>query len=269
MNLRITQELITAGIDIGSSTAQAVLVREGQLLGFSNIPAGIDRLATARQALELARSSVGIEAEEIKYVVGTGYGRYQIPFAHKNITEITCHARGANYFFPDTATVLDIGGQDSKVISCGPGGRVNSFFMNERCAAGTGRSMEVISRILKVPLEEIGALSWEPSEIPPTISSGCVVFAKSEALKLLRLGVSRNAILAAYCQAMVSRVLSLVQKVEIKEKLVLTGGVALNTGIVRRLEAALQMRAWVCPEPQIAGALGAALLAQQLYPKSA
>ncbi len=266
--MRMTPDLITAGIDIGSSTTQAVLARDGQLLGFSNIPVGIDRLATARQALKLACSSVGIEEEAIKYIVGTGYGRYQIGFVHKNITEITCHAQGANYYFPDAATVLDIGGQDSKVISCGPGGRVNSFFMNERCAAGTGRSMEVVARLLKVPLEEIGVLSMDLSEEPPTINSGCVVFAKSKALSLLRQGVSRNAVLAAYCQAMVSRVLSLVQKVEIKEKLVLTGGVALNTGFVARLEAALQIRAWVCPQPQITGALGAALIAKRIYPRS-
>jgi benzoyl-CoA reductase subunit A len=259
------QDFITAGIDIGSATAQAVLVRGCTLLAYSNIQAGIDRLVTAQKALELARCAAGIRADDIQYLVGTGYGRYQIPFAHKNITEITCHARGASYFFPDAATVLDIGGQDSKVISCGPGGRVSSFFMNERCAAGTGRSMEVISKLLKVPLEEIGPLSLDITDEPPNISSGCVVFAKSEALKLLRRGASRNAVLAAYCQAMVGRVLSLVQKVEIKERFILTGGVALNTGIIKRLETALHVRVWVCPEPQIAGALGAALIAHRIY----
>jgi benzoyl-CoA reductase subunit A len=259
------QTLVTAGIDIGSATAQAVLVQGDVLLAYSNIQAGIDRLATAHMALESACWAAEIKSENIKYMIGTGYGRYQIPFVHKNITEITCHARGASYFFPDAATVLDIGGQDSKIISCGPGGRVNSFFMNERCAAGTGRSMEVISKLLKVPLGDIGPLSLDLTDDPPVISSGCVVFAKSEALKLLRRGASRNSVLAAYCQAMVSRVLSLVQKVEVKERFVLTGGVALNTGVVKRLEKALGIKAWVCPEPQIAGALGAALIANRIY----
>jgi benzoyl-CoA reductase subunit A len=259
------QDFITAGIDIGSSTAQAVLVRNSSLLAYSNLPVGIDRLTTACQALSMAQKSAGITDEPIKYIVGTGYGRYQIPFANKNMTEITCHARGAHYFFPDAATVLDIGGQDSKIIACGQRGQVTAFFMNERCAAGTGRSIDVISRILQVPLKMIGPLSLKITEEPPVVSSGCVVFAKSEALKLVRRGYSREAVLAAYCQAMVSRLLSLVQKVEIKNRFVLTGGVALNPGIVKRLEKAIGVPIWICPEPQIAGALGAALIARQLY----
>jgi bzd-type benzoyl-CoA reductase Q subunit len=257
--------VITAGIDIGSTTAQAVLFGDSKILAFSNIRAGADRVETAEKVLELALKDTEISRKNIKYIIGTGYGRYLIPFTNKNITEITCHARGANYFFPRVHTVLDMGGQDCKVIKCGENGKVRSFVMNDKCAAGTGRSMEVISRLMGIPLEEIGPLSLDIRGEPPRFSSSCVIFAKSEALKMIRSGISRNEVLAAYCNALVQRVNSLILRVGLEEELVISGGIAKNSGVVQRLEKDLAVKARICFEPQIVGALGAAIIAQKLY----
>jgi bzd-type benzoyl-CoA reductase Q subunit len=258
---------VTAGIDIGSTTAQAVIIQNQVILAFSNIAAGADRVQTARTALGKALEPARLNRSDIQYIVGTGYGRYQIPFANKNITEITCHARGANYYFPQARTVLDLGGQDCKAISCDDNGKVKAFVMNDKCAAGTGRSMEIIARLLAIPMEEIGPLSLDIKNPPPQLSSGCVIFARSEALRLVRNGVSRNEVLAAYCEAMVNRILPLVQRVGLQEDFVISGGLALNAGIVTRLERKLGIKAFVNSEPQIVGAVGAALIAQQFYTK--
>jgi len=258
-------ELITAGIDIGSSSAQAVIFRNKTILSFSNISVGIDKKETANKVLDLALQKSNISLKDIKYIVGTGYGRYQIPFASKNVTEITCHARGAYYFFPKVRTVLDMGGQDCKVISCDEGGKVIAFVMNDKCAAGTGRSMEVIARLFDIRLEDIGPMSLDITEKPPQLGSTCVVFAKSEALRMLRSGVPRNVVLAAYCDALVQRILLLLQRIGVKDDLVISGGIAKNTGVVQRIEKNLRTKAYICFEPQIVGAMGAAIIAQKLF----
>ena len=260
--------IITAGIDIGSTTAQAVILGDDKIMTYSNIRAGADRVETAEKALDLALKGTNISRTDIKYIIGTGYGRYLIPFSDKNVTEITCHARGANYFFPNVRTVLDMGGQDCKVINCGENGKVKSFVMNDKCAAGTGRSMEVISKLLGIPLEDIGPLSLDIKDAPPRFGSSCVVFAKSEALKMIRSGISRNDVLAAYCNALVERVISLIQRVGIQEEFVISGGIAKNVGVVKRLEKDLAIKAQICFEPQIVGAVGAAIIAQKLYRES-
>jgi benzoyl-CoA reductase subunit A len=259
-------ELITAGIDVGSSSAQAVILKNGTILSFSNMNVGIDKKETSYKVLDLALQGIDISRDDIKYVVGTGYGRYQVPYASKNVTEITCHARGAHYFFPGARTVLDMGGQDCKAVSCDENGRVTSFVMNEKCAAGTGRSMEVMAKLLDVRLEDIGPMSLDVQEKPPQLGSACVVFAKSEALRMLRRGLPRNVVLAAYCDALVQRILLLLQRTGVKDDLVISGGIAKNIGVVRRIEDKLGTKAHICFEPQIVGATGAALIAQKLYP---
>jgi bzd-type benzoyl-CoA reductase Q subunit len=261
-------EVITAGIDIGSSSAQAVIIQNDKILSFSNISAGTDKKETAYKVLDLALQGTGISQNDIKYVVGTGYGRYQVPFANKNVTEITCHARGAHYFFPKVRTVLDMGGQDCKAISCDANGKVTAFMMNEKCAAGTGRSMEVIAKLFDVRLEDIGPMSLDIKEKPPQMGSACVVFAKSEALRMLRSGVPRNVVLAAYCDALVHRILLLLQRIGVKDELVISGGIAKNIGVVRKIETNLEIKAHICFEPQIVGAVGAALIAQKLFLES-
>jgi bzd-type benzoyl-CoA reductase Q subunit len=259
------EELITAGIDIGSSSAQAVILKDNNILSFSNIVSGIDKKETAYKVLGLALQGTNVSRSNIKYVVGTGYGRYQVPFADKNVTEITCHARGAHYFFPNARTVLDMGGQDCKAMSCNESGRVTAFVMNEKCAAGTGRSMEVIAKLFDIRLEDIGPMSLDIKENPPQMGSTCVIFAKSEALRMLRSGVPRNTVLAAYCDSLVHRILLLLQRIGVKEDLVISGGIAKNIGVVKRIEENLATKAYICFEPQIVGAVGAALIAQKPF----
>jgi benzoyl-CoA reductase subunit A len=253
---------VTAGIDIGSTSAQAVVLEGCTILGFSNIRAGTDREKNARETLDSALIASGVIQSDIKFIVGTGYGRYQIPFANRNVTEITCHARGANYYFPSARTVLDMGGQDCKAIKCDQRGRVKAFVMNDKCAAGTGRSMEIMAKLLDIKIEDIGPLSLNIDREPPQLSSGCVVFAKSEALRMIRGGISQNAVLAAYCNALAQRVISLIQRIGLQEELTISGGIAKNSGVVKRIEESLKVKARICSEPQIVGALGAALIAQ-------
>ncbi|MFC1533695.1 acyl-CoA dehydratase activase [Thermodesulfobacteriota bacterium] len=260
--------MITAGIDIGSLSAQAVIVGDTDILSYSNIIAGVDRIETADKVFLLALKSAELKREDVEYIVGTGYGRYSVPFAAKSVTEITCHARGANYFLPNVRTVLDMGGQDCKAIRCDERGTVKAFVMNDKCAAGTGRSMEVISKLLNIPLEDIGPLSLKIEENPPQLSNVCVVFAKSEALQLIRSGVSRNEVLAAYCDALARRIVLLIKKTGMEEEFMISGGIGKNVGVVKRIEENLNTKANICFEPQIVGALGAALIARDLLKKN-
>ncbi len=260
-------EILTAGIDIGSLSAQAVILRGNEIVSYSNIIAGANRAETSIKVVDMALKMTDLSKEELKYIIGTGYGRYQVPFANKNVTEITCHARGINYYFPNVRTLLDMGGQDCKAISCGERGQVMSFVMNEKCAAGTGRSIEIISKLLDIPLDEIGPRSLKIQEIPPVLSNTCVVFAKSEALQLIRTGVAVNNVLAAYCDALARKVLSLINRIGMKQEFAISGGIAKNIGVVKRIEEYLGVKANICDEPQIVGAVGAALIAQTFYLK--
>ena len=260
-------EIYTAGIDIGSLSAQAVILRGSEVVSYSNIIAGANRAETSNKVVDMALETRDLSREDLKYIVGTGYGRYQVPFANKNVTEITCHARGINYYFPNVRTLLDMGGQDCKAISCGERGQVMSFVMNEKCAAGTGRSIEVISKLLDIPLEEIGPRSLNIQETTPVLSNTCVVFAKSEALQLIRKGIAVNSVLAAYCDALARRVLSLINRIGMKQEFAISGGIAKNIGVVKRIEEYLGVKANICDEPQIVGAVGAALIAQNYFLK--
>jgi len=260
-------EILTAGIDIGSLSAQAVILRGNEIVSYSNIVAGANRSETSNRVFDMALETTDLSRNDLKYIIGTGYGRYQVPFANKNVTEITCHARGINYYFPNVRTLLDMGGQDCKAISCGESGQVLSFVMNEKCAAGTGRSIEIISKLLDIPLEEIGPRSLEIRETPPVLSNTCVVFAKSEALQLIRTGVAVNNVLAAYCDALARKVLSLINRIGMKQEFAISGGIAKNIGVVKRIEEYLGVKANICDEPQIVGAVGAALIAQNYYLK--
>ena len=182
-------QIITAGIDVGSVSSQAVIVVDGKLYAFSNMRTGSDSPTSAQKAIDWAIEGTGLTLKDIGFVIGTGYGRVNVPFAHKAITEIACHARGANYMYgPTVRTVLDMGGQDCKVIRCDEKGKVTAFAMNDKCAAGTGRGMEVFADLLQVPIEDVGQMSLEVDQEPPPVSSTCVVFAKSEASGLLRSG---------------------------------------------------------------------------------
>jgi benzoyl-CoA reductase subunit A len=263
-------EIITAGIDVGSVSTQAVITIDSQLYAYSSMRTGANSPDSARRAMDWALDGTGIKLEDIKYIVGTGYGRISIPFASRTITEIACHAKGANFMYgPTVRTILDMGGQDCKAIHCNERGEVVTFMMNDKCAAGTGRGMEVFADLMSVPISEVGRLSLEIDKEPPPVSSTCVIFAKSEAIGLRRQGWSQNQILAAYCSAMAHIVVNLINRIGMEKDFAITGGIAKNIGVVKRIERELGVTALIPTlDTQIAGALGAALLARGLFEKA-
>jgi len=262
--------VLSAGVDVGSVSSQAVVMADGKLYAFANTRTGSDSPESAEKVLGWALEKTGLTQDDLHFVVGTGYGRVNVPMAKKAITEIACHARGANFMYgPSVRTVLDMGGQDCKAIHCDEKGKVKAFLMNDKCAAGTGRGMEVMADLLSVPIEDVGEMSLDVEEEPPPVSSTCVVFAKSEASGLVRQGWPKNRVLAAYCAAMSHRVCALLGRIGVEEKFAITGGIAKNSGIVKRLEKELGVEAMKCEtDSQIAGALGAALFARVLHLKS-
>lgn len=264
-------EIITAGVDIGSVSSQAVILTDGELFAYGNTRSGYNSRESAKNVMNMALEAVpGMTADDVHFTVGTGYGRVKVPFADKAITEIACHARGANYMYGNTVrTVLDMGGQDLKVISCDERGKVLNFLMNEKCAAGTGRGMEVMADLLKVPIKQVGEMSYQVDEEPPPVSTTCVLFAKTEALGLLKSGWSVEKVLAAYCSAMAHRVFSMVKTIDVQKDFVITGGISKNIGVVNRIEKELgfPFRKETNVDTQLAGAIGGALFGKALYEK--
>ncbi|HUI92707.1 MAG TPA: acyl-CoA dehydratase activase [Chitinivibrionales bacterium] len=268
-------KVITAGIDVGSVGSKAAVMLDGELFSWAIMRTGSNSPDSARNVLGWALEGTGIPENEIKYIVGTGYGRVNVPMAKKAITEIACHGRGASYIWgPAVKTVLDVGGQDIKAIRVDEKGKITSFLMNDKCAAGTGRGMEVISDLLSVPIQEVGAYSLKVEKDPPPVSSTCVVFAKSEAVSLLRKGWSKEMVLASYCNAMSQRMFELLTKVGIEKEFVVTGGQSKNIGIVKRIERLIGFNCFPLPktrnydmDPQLAGAIGAALFSKALFEK--
>jgi bzd-type benzoyl-CoA reductase Q subunit len=265
--------VVTVGIDVGSVSSQAVLLADGRPLSYFSTRTGSSSPDSALRVFKGAGDAVGVTSDDVGYCVGTGYGRVNVPFAQRTITEIACHARGANFMAgPSVRTILDMGGQDCKVIHCDDRGKVLNFIMNDKCAAGTGRGMEVIAEVLSVPIEDIGRRSFEIDEEPPPVSNVCTVFAKSEATTLLRAGWSVDRVLAAYCAAMAQRVAGLIERMQVERDFFITGGIGKNIGVTRRIERLIGIEAVKLPsdsvlDPQIAGALGAALFAHSLYRK--
>lgn len=262
-------KMVTAGVDIGSVGSKAVIMLDGELYAYSAMRTGGVSEETAIKVLNWALEETGLKTENVHYIVGTGYGRVNVPFAKRTITEIACHARGAHYIYgPTVRTVLDIGGQDCKAIRCDEKGKVMSFLMNDKCAAGTGRGLEVFADLIRVPIEELGKSSLSVEKEPPPVSNTCVIFAKAESVALLRQGWQKEKVAAAYHLAMVNRIIDLLTKVGIEKDFVVTGGVAKNTGIVSRLERNLGIKPLEPKlDPILAGAIGAALFAKALYEK--
>jgi len=264
-------KIVTCGIDVGSVSSQAVVCVDGELYGYNSMRTGNNSPDSATNAVNAVLAKAGMKLEDITYVIGTGYGRVNVPFAHKAITEIACHARGANYMGGNSIrTILDMGGQDCKAIHCDEKGKVTNFLMNDKCAAGTGRGMEVIADLMQIPIAELGERSFDVDVEPAAVSSTCVVFAKSEALGLLKSGYTKNKVIAAYCQAMAERVVSLIERIGVENDFFITGGIAKNSGVVRRIEKLLGTTAANTKyDSQIAGALGAALFGYTLMSKQA
>ena len=255
--------MIVAGIDIGSITAETVILQDNQMLSSSIVPTGANSRTAAERSLTAALKQASLRQEDLAAIITTGYGRASFPSATKMITEITCHARGAFFVYPETRTVIDIGGQDSKVIRLDKKGRNVDFQMNDKCAAGTGRFLEVMARALEVKLEDLGRLS-RSAQRTIKISSMCTVFAESEVVSLIADNQPQEVIIRGLHDAIADRILGMIRRVGVEEKVTLTGGVAKNEGVVQALEERLEVRVFVPPEPQIIGALGAALLARGL-----
>ena len=264
-----TAQTITLGIDIGSVSTEAVICLDGELYAWSTVRTGANSPDSAKDAVSPIFAKTGMKQNDIRYTVGTGYGRVNVPFADKAITEIACHGRGANYMGgPKVRTILDMGGQDCKAIHIDERGKVTNFLMNDKCAAGTGRGMEVIADLLEVPVTELGMRSFDIDEEPPAVSDVCVVFAKSEAMARLKEGWSKNKVIAAYCRAMAERVSTLIERIGVEPEFIITGGISKNIGIVRRIERILGVNAMKTKyDAQIAGGLGAALFAFDLARK--
>ncbi len=249
------------GIDIGSLTVKAVLLDSGgKLLARGVEPAGYGGQQAAEALVRSLLDERGLTPADVVYTVVTGYGRVRYDGADEELSEISCHARGAFHLHPGVRTVIDIGGQDSKAIRLNSTGRVVDFAMNDKCAAGTGRFLEVMAAALDVSIEEFGHLTLK-SEHPVSISSTCTVFAESEAISHIAHGATRQDVAAGLHQAIASRLFGLASHVGLQPEIVLTGGVALNVGVVAALAKACGQDVTVPADPQTVGALGAALYA--------
>ncbi len=256
-----------AGVDIGS-TMTKVVIMDGGLVASVIGPTGPEHRKLANRVMEEALAKAQLSFNDISYVVATGYGRINVPFADKQITEITCHARGVGYLLPEVRTVIDIGGQDCKGIKLNDNGKVVDFVMNDKCAAGTGRFLEVTAEELGVSLEDMGRLSLEAKN-RVEISSTCTVFAAQEVVARLSEGVPLADIIAGLHEAIATRIYGMVRRLKVEREVALTGGGAKNIGLVKALEAKLGFPALVPAEPLLTGAMGAALLGSDLVKQAA
>jgi predicted CoA-substrate-specific enzyme activase len=248
-----------AGVDVGSTQTKAVLIDERErIVGRALTDTGANVMAAAQHAFTTALRDAKVREEEVEYVVGTGYGRYKVTFGNAQVTEISCHARGAVRMFPATRTVLDMGGQDTKAIRVGADGEIVDFCMNDKCAAGTGRFLGAASAALEIPLADLGPTALR-AERAVKISTTCTVFAESEILSWLGKGRKVEDILLGVHQSIASRSIGLLRRVGIEPEVTFTGGVARNVGMIRTLEQGLGVKLNVGPESHYIGALGAAL----------
>ena len=256
-----------AGIDIGSTMTKIVIMNQALLASVIG-PTGPEHRKLANEVMEEALAKANLPFEAITYVVATGYGRINVPFADKQITEISCHARGVGYLLPEVRTVIDIGGQDCKGIKLNDNGQAVDFVMNDKCAAGTGRFLEVTAEELGVRLENMGRLSLEAKN-KVEISSTCTVFAAQEVVAKLSAGVPLPDIIAGLHEAIATRIYGMVRRLKIEREVALTGGGAKNIGLVKALEAKLGFPALVPTEPLLTGAIGAALLGRDIVKQAA
>lgn len=262
MNKKSNNQPAFAGVDVGSLTTKSVIVSNGSILGYSLIPTGINTEENGLLALQKALDNAKLTRDDLKYIVATGYGRISAPYADKTVTEITCHGRGAHYLHPTTRTIIDMGGQDCKAIRLDEKGNVVDFAMNDKCAAGTGRFLEVMANVFKVKLDDLGPMALNAKEIVP-MSSTCTVFAESETISLLARGEKPENIIKGIHHAIANRISGMFSRVGIENDVFFSGGVAKNVGMKAALEEVLKAKI-VAPEydPQLVGALGAAVLAK-------
>lgn len=253
----------TMGIDIGSTASKAVIIKDGkEIVAKSVISVGTGTTGPAR-VIKDTLQQIGFESiEQLDGAVATGYGRNSIEEVPTQMSELSCHAKGAHFLFPKVSTIIDIGGQDSKALKIGDNGMLENFVMNDKCAAGTGRFLDVIAKVLELRLEDLEKLD-EESKVDVAISSTCTVFAESEVISQLAKGTKVEDIIKGIHTAIASRVGSLAKRVGIKDQVIMTGGVALNKGMVRALEKNIGFKIHTSEYCQLNGAIGAALFAYQ------
>lgn len=250
-----------AGVDVGSTQTKAVVIDEARrIVGQALIDTAANVTAAAEKSYSRALAAADLEERDVEYVIGTGYGRYRVNFGNRQVTEISCHGRGAVHMFPATRTVLDMGGQDSKAIRVGSDGSIIDFCMNDKCAAGTGRFLGAASAALLVPLDELGPTALRAQK-PVRISTTCTVFAESEVLSWLGKGKKVEDILWGVHQSIAARSIGLLRRVSIENEITFSGGVARNTGMIRALEEGLSRSLNVSDNSHFMGAFGAALFA--------
>ena len=254
--------MYTMGIDVGSSSSKAVILRDGsEVVAEAVVQAGTGSSGPGRVLEEIAARS-GLKVQDMAFILATGYGRSNLPMADKQMSEITCHAKGVFFEEPAARTIIDIGGQDVKAIALDDRGGIRQFYMNDKCAAGTGRFLEVMSRVLEVPLEEMGQYHFR-SKTPAQVSSTCTVFAESEVISLLSRGTAKEDIIAGVHFSVAAKACALAQRVGVRREVVLCGGAAKNGGVADAIEKELGEPLVVARNPQLTGALGAALLAYE------
>lgn len=254
-------DIITMGIDVGSTASKCIVLKNGKdIIGKALIPVGAGTSGPERVVKEIVETT-GIKIEDMNYILATGYGRNSITFANQQMSELSCHAKGAHFLFPEVRTVIDIGGQDVKVMQIENGAMVN-FQMNDKCAAGTGRFLDVMARVLEVKVSDLAMLGSHSTK-RVAISSTCTVFAESEVISQLAQNTDKCDIINGIHHSVASRVVGLAHRVGVREMVVMTGGVAQNAGVVKALEEELGHTIHTSPLTQYVGALGAALFAYQ------
>ena len=252
--------MFTMGIDVGSASSKAVILDEkAQIVATAVVQLGTGSTGPQRVITDVLEKS-NLTLEEMKRIIATGYGRFAIKEADKQISEISCHAKGIFHLIPTARTIVDIGGQDFKAIQLNKNGLVNQFFMSDKCAAGTGRFLDVMARVLEITIEEMSDYDRRATE-PACISSTCTVFAESEVISQLARGTTEENIIAGVHRSVAAKVCGLARRFGIEADVVMSGGVAQNDGVVRSISDELSQKVIVAPNPQIIGALGAALFA--------
>ena len=250
------------GIDIGSGTSKGVITKDGKLLAYHLLPSGVNYRIAAEKLLEELLAKAGLSPEDTAYTIATGLGSGNVPFSNQQVTDIRCCARGINSIFPSARTVVDVQGQSTQVIRLNEKGQVINFVVSEKCAAGSGRFVDIIANVLQLELEDIGPLSLK-SENPITFTTGCAVFGESEAISRVAEGISKEDILAGIHKALAGKISALVDRVGLEERCAISGGGGLNVGLIKMVEEKLGVQLLVPPQPQFVTALGAAIMAEK------
>jgi predicted CoA-substrate-specific enzyme activase len=256
--------MYVAGIDLGSRKSKVAIFEDDQLIEEYVGETGLGAARTAGMIMDHVLADTGLKLKDFTSIVATGYGRVVVPFAHYHISDILAHAKGAHWFFPSARTVLDLGGQDCKAINVDERGRITGFVMNDKCASGNGRFLETMADLLEIPVEEVGELSLS-SEKPVIFSTICAVFAKSEALAMLRKGISKAGILLGIHHIIAVQCEKMLEMLSLEEDLVMSGGVSKNRGVVNMVTKRLGLAPKIPADPQIVGAVGAAVVAREKH----